>query len=187
MDVSKQHRKCYVRSNNRYTCLNSTCLVHSWICMEHPEENRPLIEAHHREAAKTQQPLKLGAKSNNNPGVIDAASDGENSDKIPPTEPPPVYFYINTLRGKKTTKVFCNSGCAHNLIHDTTTESLHDDTAKESSIPPTTKKTLAAQVTDNNTCPNYPHTTPSDLALGAPRAHQHRRNDRPDPEPPDIS
>ena len=155
--------------------------------MEHPEENRHLIEAHHRETAKTQQPLKLEVKSYNNPGVINTASDGENSDEIPPTEPPPAYFSSNTLRGKKTTKVFCNSGCAHNLIHNTTTESLHNDKAKETSIPPTTRKTLAAQVTDNNTCANYPQTTPSDLALGAPRAHQHRPKDRPDPEPPDIS
>ena len=173
-----------MRSNNkkRYACLNSTCLVQSWICMEHPEENRPLIETHHREAAKTQQPLKLEAKSYNNPGVIDAASDSENSDEIPPTEPPPAYFSSNTLRRKKTTKVFCNSGCTHNLIHDTTT-----------------RKTLAAQVADNNTCPHYPHTisnaepdghnlVPSrTLALGAPRAHQHRPKNRPDPKPPDIS
>ena len=62
MDVAKHHdTECYVRSTNKhkYTCLNNTCLLHSWICMEHSKENRPLIEAHHREAAKAQQPLPL--------------------------------------------------------------------------------------------------------------------------------
>ena len=162
--------------------------------MEHPEENRPLIETHHREAAKTQQPLKLEAKSYNNPGVIDAASDSENSDEIPPTEPPPAYFSSNTLRRKKTTKVFCDSGCAHTLIHDTTPEGLHDDTMKKTSLPPTTRKTLATQITDNNTYPHDPHTISNAEPDGhsttdtdtAPQAHQHRPKDRPDPEHPDI-
>ena len=145
MDVSKHHGKCYVRWNNKYTCLNSTCLVHSWICMEHPEENRPLIEAHYREAAKTQQPLKLEAKNNSNLGVINVASDEENSDEIPPAEPPPAYFSSNILWGKKATKVLCTSGCVHNLMHNTT------------------RKTLTAQVTDDNACPNCPHTKPAEI------------------------
>ena len=58
-----QHRKdeCYVKSTNKhkFTCLNKTCLQHSWICRDHTDENRPLLEAHHREAADNNQEIPL--------------------------------------------------------------------------------------------------------------------------------
>ena len=162
--------------------------------MEHSKENRPLIEAHHREAAKAQQPLPLlrpttytreehpkdlptpvqpAVRSYNKPRVIDPASDSENSCEIPPTEPPPAifaeglrqhtptdpppYFSSNTLRRKKTTSVFCDSGCTHTLINEGTPEDLHNITTKKRSLPPITRKTLATQITDTNVHPHYPH------------------------------
>ena len=51
IDVVKHHEdECYVKSTNKhkFTCLNKACLQHSWICCEHTEENRPLLEAHHK-------------------------------------------------------------------------------------------------------------------------------------------
>ena len=104
--------------------------------------------------------MPLEVKSYNNPKVIDTASDNENSDEIPPTEPPPAYFSSNTLRRKKTTRVFCDSGCAHTLINESTPEDLPDG---HDIVPSST------------------------LAAETPRTHQHRPKDRPDPEPPDIS
>ena len=109
MDVAKHHgTECYIRSTHKhkYTCLNNTCLLHSWICIEHSKENRPLIEAHHKEATKAKQtlpflrpttytceahpkdlptPVPPAVRSYNKPRVVDAASDSENSGKIQPT------------------------------------------------------------------------------------------------------
>ena len=51
MDLTKHHEdRCYVKSTNkhRFTCLNEACLQHSWICYDYTEENRPLLEAHHK-------------------------------------------------------------------------------------------------------------------------------------------
>ena len=43
MLLNKERRK------NKHTCLNTSCLEHSWICLKHTDENRPLIEAHYNE------------------------------------------------------------------------------------------------------------------------------------------
>ena len=44
-------RRCAVsiKRKHKYTCLNTSCLTHSWTCTTHAEENRPLTEAHYRE------------------------------------------------------------------------------------------------------------------------------------------
>ena len=44
MDAAKHHKtECCVNGANkhRFTCLNKTCLLHSWICREHIDENGP--------------------------------------------------------------------------------------------------------------------------------------------------
>ena len=40
--------RCYVSSTkkHKFTCLNKTCLKHSWICQDHIDKNKPLIDAH---------------------------------------------------------------------------------------------------------------------------------------------
>ena len=52
---------CTVRFNrkNKYTCLNKDCLLHSWICKTHKEENQPLFDAHMAEVTSKQQNLKF--------------------------------------------------------------------------------------------------------------------------------
>ena len=58
MDVVKHlDTGCYVKGTNKhkYTCLNKACLLHSWICIKHTKENRPLLEAHHKEATNGNQ------------------------------------------------------------------------------------------------------------------------------------
>ena len=49
VDTAKHHEtECYVYGINRhkFTCLNRTCLLHSWICKDHIEENGPQSETH---------------------------------------------------------------------------------------------------------------------------------------------
>ena len=51
-DSNKHSQKrCSVsrRKKHKHTCLNTSCLEHSWICSKHADENRPLIEAHYKE------------------------------------------------------------------------------------------------------------------------------------------
>ena len=38
-----------IRKKHKYTCLNVSCLEHSWTCSEHADDNRPLTEAHYKE------------------------------------------------------------------------------------------------------------------------------------------
>ena len=44
---------------NKYTCLNKECLMHSWICSKHKEENKPLYEAHIQEITSKNQKLNF--------------------------------------------------------------------------------------------------------------------------------
>ena len=58
MDVVKHlDTGCYVKGTNKhkYLCLNKACLLHSWICIKHTKENRPLLEAQHKEATNGNQ------------------------------------------------------------------------------------------------------------------------------------
>ena len=50
-------RRCSVTMNkkHKYTCLNTSCLKHSWACIAHAEENRPLTEAHYKELSTWDQ------------------------------------------------------------------------------------------------------------------------------------
>ena len=51
-DSNKHNQKrCSVTINmkHKYTCLNTSCLKHSWACIAHAEENRPLTDAHRKE------------------------------------------------------------------------------------------------------------------------------------------
>ena len=65
--------ECVVKhgKKNKYTCLNKECLLHSWICSKHKEENQPLFEAHMQEVTSKQQNLKFCFLT-----------------RIPPTKPP---------------------------------------------------------------------------------------------------
>ena len=53
--------ECVVKHNkkHKYTCLNKDCLLHSWICKNHKEENQPLYDAHMSEVTTKQQNLKF--------------------------------------------------------------------------------------------------------------------------------
>ena len=53
VDTAKhQETECYVNGTDRhkFTCLNRTCLLHSWICKDHIKENRPQSETHDTES-----------------------------------------------------------------------------------------------------------------------------------------
>ena len=52
LDCNRHHKtKCYVSGTNKhkFSCLNTSCLKHSWICQNHVDENRPLLAAHYKE------------------------------------------------------------------------------------------------------------------------------------------
>ena len=53
--------ECTVKFNrkNKYTCLHKECLLHSWICKAHKDENQPLFDAHMAEIASKQQKLQF--------------------------------------------------------------------------------------------------------------------------------
>ena len=53
--------ECIVKHNrkHRYTCLNKDCLLHSWICKNHKEENQPLYDAYMSEVTTKQQNQKF--------------------------------------------------------------------------------------------------------------------------------
>jgi hypothetical protein len=53
--------ECVVNHNRKhmYTCLNKDCLLQSWICKTHMEENQPLYDAHMSEVNSKQQNLKF--------------------------------------------------------------------------------------------------------------------------------
>ena len=79
MDCNKHNQnRCSVSSKkkHKYTCLNTSCLKHSWICQKHADENIPLIEAHYNEfntwdqqipaqITETHMPNKLGPEKSN--------------------------------------------------------------------------------------------------------------------------
>ena len=51
-DSNKHNQKrCSVSraKKHKHTCLNTTCLEYSRICLKHTDEKRPLIEAHYNE------------------------------------------------------------------------------------------------------------------------------------------
>ena len=52
IDVIKHHEdECYVKGTNKhkFTCLNKSCVKHSWICQDHVDENTLLLAAHYEE------------------------------------------------------------------------------------------------------------------------------------------
>ena len=53
--------ECVVKYNrkHKYTCLNKDCLLHSWVCKTHKEENQPLYDAHMADVNSKQQSLKF--------------------------------------------------------------------------------------------------------------------------------
>ena len=60
VDTAKHHKtECYVYGINRhkFTCLNRTCLLHSWICKDHIEENGPQSETHDMESTTVRRSL----------------------------------------------------------------------------------------------------------------------------------
>ena len=53
-----QNSQCSVRKynkKNKYTCLNTDCSTHSWLCLAHKEENKPLYDTHQKEFIERQQ------------------------------------------------------------------------------------------------------------------------------------
>ena len=77
LDGNRHHQtRCYVSGKNKhkFSCLNTTCLKHSWICQDHVDENKPLLAAHYKELdtliTKPKDPLidmVTKAKANNQP------------------------------------------------------------------------------------------------------------------------
>ena len=43
------------QEKHKFTCLNDTCLKHSWVCQNHADENQPLIAAHQQELSLQNQ------------------------------------------------------------------------------------------------------------------------------------
>ena len=57
-ELQKHHlTDCYVSKTNKhkYSCLNRDCLKHSWVCLDHTEENKPLFDTHCKEMADKKQ------------------------------------------------------------------------------------------------------------------------------------
>jgi hypothetical protein len=61
--VAKRKRK------NKYTCLNEECVLHSWVCPLHRDENRPLFETHAKEFIEKRQNIIFAHPCISDPGV----------------------------------------------------------------------------------------------------------------------
>ena len=73
-------------NKHKFSCLNKSCLQHSWTCHSHTEENRPLLDAHYTEirrrhrwtlnqrrtAYPTAVSLSLTTQTNTVPELIDS-------------------------------------------------------------------------------------------------------------------
>ena len=62
LDYNRHHQTdCNVSSTNKhkFSCLNKSCLQHSWICSDHSDENRPLLDAHYKESENNNQLIPL--------------------------------------------------------------------------------------------------------------------------------
>ena len=57
------------KRKNKYTCLNEGCFTHSWICLDHADENRPLFAAHEKEFIEKKQSIVFSHFCISTPGV----------------------------------------------------------------------------------------------------------------------
>jgi hypothetical protein len=67
-----EHNECSVakrKRKNKYTCLYEECLLHSWVCTLHRDENRPLLETHAKEFIKKRQCIAFAHPGIAGPGV----------------------------------------------------------------------------------------------------------------------
>ena len=138
-NCNKHHQiKCYVSSTkkHKFTCLNKTCLKHSWFCQDHVDENAPLLAAHYEEfnlqgqqilaptsatqplEAKTcskKRPKTQKARNINNTRPHPAAyveSDLSPTSTAPPSNRGPLSWYVYCR-----CKVSCSHGCLRSSRH----------------------------------------------------------------------
>ena len=85
-------------NKHKFSCLNTSCLQHSWTCHKHTKENRPLLDVYYKHIHRRQQwtlnqhrttyqpavSLTPTTQTSTIPGIIDSMLQGlQNSAHIP--------------------------------------------------------------------------------------------------------
>ena len=133
---STQHRcKVTTRTKNKFSCLSSICLEHSWICEVHREENAPLLAAHleeldtlcpslmtheHQEHKRT-GPSPISRLIDSDMEDINWETITETSNNHPSDITLPLYRHLSVLP---------DTGNPHNLFSTRTPKTLYDTRIK---------------------------------------------------------
>ena len=61
VEITKHLIDCYVSKTNKhkYSCINKECLRHSWVCLDHIDENKPLFDTHQKEMRDKKQNISF--------------------------------------------------------------------------------------------------------------------------------